>query len=249
MLSRTDAADGEDVITVFGHDLVNSVMGTVTFSEMVFVAMSGGRFPQPGERAVTDVLLTTFTDHGVTPSSLATQLTLLGAPESPQSAIAAGLCGAGSRYLGTLQTSASMLQQTMAELGDAVVPALAAAARALVAERVAARQPIPGLGHPEHKNGDPRSPKLLALAREHGVAGPHCDLLMMVSEAFTEQTGKQLPLNAAGVAGAIVSDMGFEPECARGLAVVARAAGLLGAMMDEIRNPSAQALWDELRDR
>ena len=54
-------------------------------------------------------------------------------------------------------------------------------------------------------------------------------------------------MNAAGLAGAIVVDMGLPPVAARGLAVVSRAAGLAGVVLSELREPTAQGIWDGLR--
>ena len=64
---------------------------------------------------------------------------------------------------------------------------------------------------------------------------------------FASITGKRLPVNAAGLSGAIIIDMGLPPEAARGLAVISRAAGLVGIVLSEMRSPSAQGIWDGLR--
>ena len=234
----------EDKITVYGHDLVHEIMGQWTFAEVVFAALVGGQRPSAQQARMIDVLLTTFVDHGVTPSSLATRLTLLGAPEAMQAAIAAGLCGAGSRYLGTMQIAAEMLSGALEGNDQADLSGIASA---LVQQYRAAKRQLPGLGHPEHKSGDPRTPKLMEIARETGSAGRHCKLLFSISDAFTETTGRQLPVNAAGLSGAIVADMGLSAVAARGLAVISRAAGLVGIVISEMREPTAQTIWDGLR--
>jgi citrate synthase len=237
-----------DKIVVYGHDLVDDVMGQWGFAELAYAALTGGTRPTPNQARMIDVLLTTFMDHGVTPSSLATRLTLLGAPEAMQAAIAAGLCGAGSRYLGTMQSAGEMLVDALREhAGAANAATLQQVAQKVVAAYRASKRQIPGLGHPEHKTGDPRTPKLLQIASETQVAGVHCDLLLAIADAFAVATGRALPLNAAGLAGAIVVDMGLPPVAARGLAVVSRAAGLAGVVLSELREPQAQAIWDELR--
>lgn len=237
-----------DRIVVYGHDLCEEVMGRWTFPELTYAALTGGQRPTAEQARMIDVLLTTFMDHGVTPSSLATRLTLLGAPEAMQAAIAAGLCGAGSRYLGTMQTTAEMLVDA---LGQNAVPdteeSLKAVAGRVVDDYRSQRRQIPGLGHPEHKLGDPRTPRLLQIAEVNGVLGQHTRLLVAVARAFAERSGRELPLNAAGVAGAIVVDMGLPPAAARGLAVISRAAGLVGVVLSEMRTPTAQAIWDGLR--
>lgn len=239
----------DDVIQVYGRDLVRDVMGQWSFAELTFAAISGGARPTPAQARMIDVLLTTFVDHGVTPSSLATRLTLLGAPEAMQAAIAAGLCGAGSRYLGTMQLAGEMLVDAIAANGGDVHDAatIDRIAHDLVARYRAERRQVPGLGHPEHKQGDPRTPKLMAIARETGVAGSHCALLFAIGSAFNNASGRDLPVNAAGLSGAIVVDMGLPPVAGRGLAVVSRAAGLVGVVMSEMRQPTAQGIWDGLR--
>jgi citrate synthase len=231
-----------DVITVYGHDLVDEIMGKWSFSHFVYAALTGGVQPTSKQERMIDALLTTFLDHGVTPSSLATRLTLLGAPESVQAAIASGLCGAGSRYLGTMQAAAEMLEAALAGTDD-----LDRAARSIVSTARSDRQPIPGLGHPEHKNGDPRTPRLIELAKANDCFGTGSRLLLKVGETFEAMTGHKLPVNAAGLAGAIVLDMGLSPVAARGLAIISRAAGLVGVVLSEIREPKAQEIWDGLR--
>ena len=237
-----------DRIVVYGHDLVSEVMGRWTFPELAYAALTGGQRPTAGQARMIDVFLTTFMDHGVTPSSLATRLTLLGAPEAMQAAIAAGLCGAGSRYLGTMQLAGEMLMAAVKAHGRITEgTALKRIARGIVDDYRRDRRQIPGLGHPEHKAGDPRTPRLLDIARETDTAGIHCDLLLAVADEFAEATGRRLPLNAAGLMGAIVVDMGLPPEAGRGLAVVSRAAGLAGIVLSEMRTPTAQSIWDGLR--
>ena len=54
----------EDKITVYGHDLVNEIMGQWTFAEVVFAALVGGQRPSAQQARMIDVLLTTFVDHG-----------------------------------------------------------------------------------------------------------------------------------------------------------------------------------------
>jgi citrate synthase len=236
--------DAADTITVAGHDLVSELIGRRGFVDLLALMMSGGDLPSPGEAAIIDAILVTFADHGVTPSSVAARLTLLGAPESFQAAVAAGLCGAGMHYLGTMEHAAAILQSENAASPSATPKEIAAK---IVTDARAVRRPIPGLGHPEHKNGDPRTPVLLELAERHGLRGRHTDILMEIPSLLQDAAGVWLPINAAGITGAIVSDMGKPPIFGRGLAIIARAGGLVGQLMDEQRTPTAQKIWDSLR--
>lgn len=103
-----------DVITVFGRNLVDDLIGQLGFTEMIGLVMTQGTPLPPSHLEVIDALLVTFTDHGVTPSSMAARLTFLGAPEAMQGAVAAGISGAGSRFLGTLENSARDLSAVVA---------------------------------------------------------------------------------------------------------------------------------------
>lgn len=235
-----------DVIRVAGHDLVDDLIGTISFTEMIHLVLTGGAKPDPGHVAMLDALLVMFTDHGVTPSSMAARLTLLGAPEALQAAVAAGLCGAGSRFLGTLENSATELTEALRKAPDDEDPARTADTLVGVARRQ--RQPVVGIGHPEHKHGDPRVPKLLDLVAQHHLRGRHTDLLLELPEALVRAGGPLLPVNAAGLAGALLADMGYSGSFARGIALISRAAGLVGQLLDEQRAPVARRLWDRARD-
>jgi citrate synthase len=233
-----------DVITVAGHDLVDELIGQRGFTDVIHLVLTRDPQPPPGHREMLDALLVTLTDHGVTPSSMAARLTLLGAPEAMQAAVAAGLCGAGSRFLGTLENAGEILTDALARHPDA--PA-AEIADAVVAEARAANRPVIGIGHPEHKHGDPRVPKLVELAERHGVRGRTVDLILELPTALVRAGGPLLPVNGGGICGAIVADMGYGPTFGRGIAVIARAAGLVGQLLDEEREPVARALWDRER--
>ena len=98
----------ESTIRVLGHDLAQDLMGQVGFGELAFwlVAM---RRPEPGELRVFEAVLVALADHGLTPSAIAARLTLTGAPESVQGALAAGLLGGGSRFLGVTEDAGRFL--------------------------------------------------------------------------------------------------------------------------------------------
>src|SRR3954452_22071406 len=111
--------------------------------------------PDAGEAGVLDAVLVSLADHGLTPTVLAARLTHTGAPESLQGAIAAGLLGSGSVFLGVVEDTARFLDELLAEEG---------AEREVVERAVSERNRIPGLGHPVHKVEDPRTPRIYAIA-------------------------------------------------------------------------------------
>jgi len=225
-----------DTITVMGRDLAGELMGTVTLTQLAFLVVQR-RMPSPEETRLFDAVLVSLADHGLTPTVLAARLTHTGAPESIQGAVAAGLLGAGSVFLGVVEDTVRFLD----EIGDDV--------DAAVAREVEAGRRIPGLGHPVHRVEDPRTPRLYAIAGETGLAGARLAKLKEVSAAHARQTGRELPINGAGVAGAALADLGFPAALLRGFALLARTAGLLGHLAEELQSPIGMRLYREVDER
>src|SRR5229473_530565 len=211
-------------ISLLGQDLAGDLMGQVSFGELAFWLVALRR-PSPGELRVFEAVLVALADHGFTPSAIAARLTLTGAPESVQGALAAGLLGGGSVFLGVTEDCGRFLADARA--------------------RRAAGLLVPGLGHPLHKSGDPRTPVILRIAAEAGTRGPHLRLFEAVGRVHPAILGRTLPLNGAGVCGAALADLGFEPDTLRGFALLARAAGLLGHLAEEMRRPAGPGIYAE----
>ena len=238
-----------DSITVCGRDLANELMGRVSFTDLAFMLVAR-RPPTEGEARLFDAVLVSLTDHGLTPTVLAARLTHTGAPESIQAAVAAGLLGAGSVFLGPTGDTAQFLRDVLAALdGDPSDEALSEASAAAVRVRREEGRRVPGLGHPIHKELDPRVPRLYEIATEAGALGPHMRLLEAVRAANEEISGKRLPINGAGAAGAALADLGLPPDIARGFALLARTAGLVGHLAEEAEQPLGMPLYREMDER
>ena len=72
--------------------------------------------------------------------------------------------------------------------------------------------------------------------RRPACSEPHLRLLEAVRAANAEHSGRRLPINGAGAAGAALADLGLPPDVARGFALLARTAGLVGHLAEEARN-------------
>jgi citrate synthase len=228
-----------DEIRLLGQNLTEDLMGQVGFGELAFWLVMLRR-PTPSEVRVFEAVLVALADHGFTPTAIAARLTYLSAPDSLQGALAAGLLGGGSRFLGVTEDCGQFLHGVLASHeGDPPTDDEGWDALALDAvrrEREAGRY-VPGLGHPVHKVLDPRTPKLIAIAEEEGVRGPHLRLFEAIGRVHEQVLGRRLPLNGAGVCGAALADLGLPVELLRGFALLARAAGLLGQIAEEARRP------------
>lgn len=228
-----------DHIGLLGLDLARDLMGQVGFGELAFWLVALRR-PTPSEVRVFEAVLVALADHGFTPTAIAARLTYLSAPDSLQGALAAGLLGGGSRFLGVTEDSGMYLHTAL--VGHAgELPTNDAGWDALALETVratrAAGRYVPGLGHPVHKDEDPRTPVLIKIATDEGLRGPHLRLFEAIGRVHDQVLGRRLPLNGAGVCGAALADLGLPVELLRGFALLARAAGLLGQLAEERRRP------------
>ncbi|MFG2101218.1 citryl-CoA lyase [Micromonospora echinaurantiaca] len=228
-----------DSIRLLGQDLAADLMGQVGFGELAFWLVARRR-PTPSEVRVFEAVLVALADHGFTPTAIAARLTYLSAPESLQGALAAGLLGGGSRFLGVTEDCGRFLADTLAGV-DGPLPTDDAGWDALALTAVGAaraeRRFVPGLGHPVHKVQDPRTPVLIRIADEEKLRGPHLRLFEAIGRVHPRVLGRTLPLNGAGVCGAALADLGLPVDLLRGFALLARAAGLLGHLAEERRNP------------
>lgn len=237
-----------DSISLLGHDLAEDFLGKVGFVELAYW-LATKRRPSDGQRRVFDAVLVSLADHGFTPTAIAARLTYYSAPDSVQGAIAAGLLGGGSRFLGVTEDTGVFLHAEVAELGDTsgwTTDDWDGAARVAITRTRASNGKIPGLGHPVHKNGDPRTPVIIGIAEEAGVKGPHLQLFEAIGRVHPEILGRTLPLNGAGVAGAALVDAGLPLELLRGFALLARTAGLIGHLAEEQRHPIAPTVYTEV---
>jgi len=160
-MAKTSIAgyDAEHV-TIRGKDLVADLMGKVSFTELMLLQLTG-KTPTPAQVTILDAVLVTIMEHGLVPSAIVTRLTHYGAPESVQGAIVAGLLGVGDRFAGTASECAQLLEKIVA----APAAERANVAVELVKDYRARKRPIPGFGHPIHRDVDPRSKRLVDIVR------------------------------------------------------------------------------------
>jgi citrate synthase len=234
-----------DSIRLLGQDLADDLMGRVGFSELAFWLVTLRR-PTAGQVRLFDAVLVALADHGFTPTAIAARLTYLSAPDSLQGALAAGLLGGGSRFLGVTEDCGRFLAEALAG-HDGPAPDDDAGFDALALDAVraarAAGRFVPGLGHPVHKVTDPRTPRLFRIAEEEGLLGPHLRLFDAIGRVHEQVLGRRLPLNGAGVCGAALADLGLPVELLRGFALLARTAGLLGQLAEERRRPIGMDIY------
>ena len=242
---RTRIAWSEvDRITVKGFDICSDILGKLSLGDVAYLMLTD-RLPTARESVVFNAIAVTLVEHGLTPSALATRLTYTGAPEAMQAAVAAGLCGLGSVFVGSMETAARVLQEALPD--PAADTDLEKLARQAVERLRSKKELVPGIGHTLHKPVDPRAPRLFQIAAENGYDGPYVKLMQLIAKEAEAASGKVLPVNATGAIAAIASELGLPWKIVRGIGVFARSIGLVGHILEEMKEPMAYEVkrWAE----
>ena len=156
-----------DAITLLGHDLAHELIGRISFGELAFWLVAKRR-PDPGQLVLFEAVLVSLADHGFTPTAIASRLTYASAPDSLQGALAAGLLGGGSRFLGVTEDCAQFLAAALAELPLSV------------------RRRVGRVGELDGPPGVPDDPTHRDALSSQPVSSPGHVVLLSVSPAVTD---------------------------------------------------------------
>ena len=199
---------------------------------MAFLELTD-RLPDDRESIVFNAIAVTLVEHGLTPSAIVARMTYAGAPGAMQAAVAAGMCGLGSVFVGSMETAARMLQEAAARAptsrrsrGEMVADlrkrrracrasAIISTSRSIRARRASSRSP--------QRTDSP---------------AVYVELMQVIAAEAESALRKTLPVNATGAIGAIASELGFAWKIVRGIGVMARAIGLVGHIREEMRGRS-----------
>jgi citrate synthase len=216
-----------DRVEVRGRDLARDLMGRLSFTEYFHLLLTG-REPTEDERFFLDLLLVAIAEHGMMPANVAARMTLAADPASLHGAVAAGILGAGPVVLGTSEECARVLENAVASGRDPVQ---------IVRDIRAADGKVPGFGHPLHRPVDPRAERILELADERGVSGPHVAAARSLRDAVTDVYGKPLTMNVAMPIAAVLLDLRFPSAAVKAVPILARTGGLLAHLAEEREQP------------
>ena len=229
----TISGSNPDTIIVRGKDLVRDLIGKISFTEHLWLLVTGS-LPSEPQRRVLDATLVAIAEHGLVPSVVAARMTLAAGPEALQGAVAAGILGCGSVILGSSQNAGELLHAVVAQAGDGEVTI---AARDVVIDYRRDRRAIPGYGHPLHKTGDPRAISLLGISKDLGLEGAHARAAYEVERLLPELTGRDLRMNISAAIPAVLLDAGYPLLALKGVPMLARTASLIAHLLEEQTAP------------
>jgi citrate synthase len=232
--SSAISTSNQETIVVRGHDLAGALIGRIGFTEHFWLLLTGV-LPSAMQQRVLDATLVAIAEHGLVPSVQASRMTLAAAPEALQGAVAAGILGCGSVILGSAEAAGRLFSEiAMQTAGGAGSDA---AATTVISDYRAGARPIPGYGHPLHKQGDPRAHRLFEVAREAGSSGRHVEIAQTVERLLPQLIGRPLALNVSGAIPAVLLDVGYPLAAMKGVPILARTASLIAHLLEEQQRP------------
>jgi len=229
----------EHTIVVRGRDLSKELIGKIGFVEHFFLLLTG-QLPSAGQAAVLNATLVAIAEHGLVPSVQAARMTFAAAPDALQGAVASGILGCGSVVLGSSETAGRMFTEIGARMAQG--SGLDEAALAVMKDWRAAGKSIPGYGHPLHKERDERVNALFDVARAAGTDLGFVAIAEAGERALPQVLGKALKLNVSGAIPAVLLGAGFPVEALKGVPILARTAGLIAHLFEEMKQPIGFAL-------
>lgn len=230
----------DETIVVRGADLCTDLIGKLGFVDYFHLLVTGRR-PDAIASRVLDATLVAIAEHGLVPSVQASRMTLAAAPDAIQGAVAAGILGCGSVILGASETAGRLFLRVDA-LAKEKSGSLEDSAGEVVRELRDQKQAIPGYGHPQHKARDPRVARLFTVAAEAGAPMHFVRIAEAIESVLPQLMGRDLRLNVSAAIPAVLLDVGFPAEALKGVPILARCAGLIGHLTEELSHPIGFAL-------
>jgi citrate synthase len=215
-------------INVRGYP-VEELISRLSYSQSAFLILTG-ELPDEREAALFDLVLRSGMDQQfISAAAGAARFTASAFPESAIPALASGMLASGS-VTGSPQEPAEMLMESLIlDLGED------AATKRTIEIWLARRGAVPGLGHPLHKDAEPRAVTARRLAIELGGWGPAGQRLDLIEAELQARKDRKIPINLAGAMGAILTDLKFDPIIIGGLGALAYGMSLLAHITEEIR--------------
>jgi citrate synthase len=193
-----------------------------------------------------DALLAICLEHSLNAPSVDAAVFVASSGVPLQAAVSAGVAAMGDWHGGAIEQAAEMLQNTVGTVQQRHVEPSAAAEEVLRGYRER-KEKVPGFGHPTHTK-DPRTTRLLQIARETELQGAHVKLAQTMESLTNKVIQKHLILNVDGCIAAIISDMGFDWRLGKGFFIVSRTPGLIAHAYEQMYHdrPYKAPQWNEI---
>ncbi len=206
------------------------------FGSLVYRAVTGAGEVDEDKSLLIETMVTACVDHGVTPPSAQACRIAASVRADYAMSVCSGVGAITDVHGGAGRAAAEFFLKVVARAESSGMP-LEKATEEVISEYRETKKRIQGLGHRVHTH-DPRRDVLWKRSKAYGQAGKCLKVSEIVSDIFTNVSGKRLPINVDGVIGAIIADMGVDIDLAKALFILGRVAGLSAHYFEEITTQS-----------
>jgi len=223
-----------DTILIRGYSLVD-MMGNISLPGM-FSLLVKGELPSVAEEKILEAILVSCAEHGVRPPSIQAAVQIASGGVQFQACVAGGILACGDSHGGAVENIMEIFEKAKKRMEEEGMSP-EDMGRQILVDAKAAKRRLPGYGHPVHPI-DPRTVRLMAMAKEYGVYGKVCAMAESMVGMTKDIMGRHLPLNVDGAVGALLTEMGFDWRVGKGVFLLGRVFGI-----------TAHVLEDKLREK
>lgn len=216
-------------ISVRGYALAD-LMGEVSFSQMVYLLFKG-ELPDKNIGKLIEAILVSSVDHGTTPPSALSAITVASTGAPLNASVAAGILAISEYHGGAIEECMQILRNAMV-LKKSDNLSFSEAAGQIIKNYRQQNKRLAGFGHRLHTN-DPRTKKLFNIAGELHLAGDFVEMAQSFETMLENTFGKKLPINVDGAIAALLCELDFDPEFANAFFMTARLPGLVAHIYEE----------------
>jgi citrate synthase len=216
-------------ISVRGYPLAD-LLGKVSYSQMVYLLFKG-QLPEENIGKMIEAILVSSVDHGTTPPSALSAITVASTGAALNASVAAGILAISQFHGGAIEDCMRILIKAMDFKKENDCSA-ADAAKQIIADYRSSKKRLSGFGHRLHTD-DPRTKKLFSIAEELNIAGEYLELAKEFETEIEKVLAKKLPINVDGAIAALLCEMDFDVIFANAFFMIARVPGLVAHIYEE----------------
>ncbi len=209
---------------------VDELMGQISFGQVVYLALKGD-LPSENIGKMIDAVLVSSIDHGATPPSALTAMTIASTGAPLNAAIAGGILAINKLHGGAIEDCMGALLQVDDKIRARQI-SIPVAVNELVTEYKEVGRRISGFGHRIHTE-DPRTIKLFQLADSLKIGSHFIAIAKEIETELAAQRGKRLPINVDGAIAAVLCELELSPALANAFFMIARLPGLVAHVHEE----------------
>jgi len=212
----------EEKTVLRGYNLSDLAEEGYSFCDALFVLFQN-RIPAESEERMLDYEMGEFLEHSMSPSAASAVAVISGRPNLPAAVAASVMTFGGAHGPGAAH---GYMMHKYIERARVEGETLDEMAKILVDEHLDAKQPVMGMGQPQHTEGDPRAEPTHIKHEELGLGGVYLEFQRAIEKHFHARRAAEgrsyVAVNMIGAGNTALAELGFSPNAAWCIGCVCR---------------------------